>query len=150
MNNFKRDKLIVFALLSALINSNAMGQGNPRQQIFAMRSLSNEAFQKHDYGGIAAHFIDNVTVITASGQVLTGKDSVISILRRRFEVAPDLIYNRIAEQIIIAKSDTLAWEKGRWIAKQPEKIIAHGNYSATWCKRKNVWKIRSELFVALD
>jgi len=142
--------LIVFVLLTAFINSTAMGQNNPRQQISAMRNLSNEAFQKHDYAGIAGHFTNNVTVITASGQVLTGKDSVISILKRRFELAPDLVYNRMAEQIVIAKSDTLAWEQGRWTAQRSEKVIAHGNYSATWCKRKDVWKIRSELFVALD
>jgi ketosteroid isomerase-like protein len=152
MNTLKKIALLLVLVqsLSEIPALHSQHSPDNQQSIIKVRSLSNEAFKEHDLEGIARQLVHDVTIITASGRVLSGKDSVVAVLKKRFEATPDLVYQRLTEQIVISKSDTLAWEKGRWTAERTGKPSAYGNYAATWCNRKGIWFIRSELFVQLD
>jgi ketosteroid isomerase-like protein len=139
-------------LLQSLVTQMLRAQNNAagEETIMKNREHSNDAFRKHDLDGIGKFLAKDVTVITASGQVLVGKDAVLGELKKRFNAAAaDLTYGRYPEHVVIAGSDTLAWERGTWLATLGRHPLGEGNYAATWCRREGKWLIRSELFVAL-
>jgi ketosteroid isomerase-like protein len=136
-------------LVCSQVYAGAQNTEHDEQMIKEARLASNEAIRKHDYEGVARHFTSDVTVITASGKVVTGRDSMITLLKTRFKQARGLYYKRNSDQVTIAASDTIAWENGRWTTHGAQDA-PYGKYSATWCKRQGVWLIRSELFVPLN
>jgi ketosteroid isomerase-like protein len=140
---------MILLLMYSTVFATAQNAGRDEQSIRESRDASNEAIRKYDYDGIAKHFTKNVTVIAASGQTLTGKDPVLKLMKSRFEQTPGLFYRRSPDHVIIAASDTIAWENGRWTTHGIHPA-PRGNYAATWCKRHGVWLIRSELFVGLN
>lgn len=149
MKNPVRLLLIGVLLASTALRLTAQSNSGEEALIRKARQASNEAFRQHNYDGISRCLVQTVTVISASGSVLSGRDSVIRLLKARFEQTPALYYERIPTQIEIATSDTLAWESGRWSSYGLQNNSA-GKYSAVWCRRKGVWLIRSEVFVPLN
>lgn len=148
-----RQIILLTILLQSLATLKLRAQNNTADQeaIMKNRELSNDAFRKHDLEGIGKFLAKDVTVITASGQVLVGKDAVLGELKKRFDgAAVDLSYGRYPERVVIAGRDTLAWEQGTWLYMLGRHPLGEGNYAATWCKRQGKWLIRSELFVRLD
>jgi hypothetical protein len=143
-----RHSLICILLACTALRAEAQSNSSEEAVIRKERQASNEAFRQHNYDGISRHLVQAVTVVSASGQVLSDRDSVIRMLKRRFEQTPAMYYERIPVQVEIAASDTLAWENGRWSSYGLQKNSA-GKYSAVWCRRKGMWLIRSEIFVPL-
>jgi hypothetical protein len=146
MKKMVRYSLIGVLLGCAVLRLPAQNKSREEALIRKARLASNEAFRQHNYDGISRYLVKTVTVVSASGQILSGSDSVIGTLKRRFEQTPALYYERIPMEIEIEANDTLAWEKGQWSSYGlPEN--SRGKYSAGWCRRKGVWLIRSEVFV---
>lgn len=146
----------LFALLLLVICiTPAIAQNDKEKDIElikAARKASNEAIQKHDLEGIAKPMIQDMVCTFGNGNTYVGKDSAISILKQRFSAMPDLVFIRTPVVVRISNNDTLAWEKGTWKGFRTTRKAGSnsgGNYAAMWCKRDGVWKMRTELFVAL-
>ena len=116
--------------------------------IRASRAASNEAIAKQNIEGIAAYWLPDFVQIRGNGSHLVGKDSITSLWKKSFKENPSVSYIRNPAEVIISNTDSLAWESGTWIGIN--SYSKGGKYSAMWRKRKGVWKIQAELFVALE
>lgn len=148
-------KHFILLLISAAFTLNVSSQTNKQNDIAAIKAsrlASNEAFANQNPSDIGKNMLDEFIAVWASGSTSIGKDSVVARSKRWFDKTPGLTYVRTPKEIIISDVDTLAFETGKWIGlktkdKNPKWI--GGKYSAMWCKRNSVWKLRSELFVLL-
>ncbi len=111
------------------------------------RISSNNFIAKHDVGGMSKFWTDDFVQVMGNATYLVGKDAIIASWKSLFLTNPNVSYERIPADIIISKNDSLAWETGKWLAKN--SYSNGGNYSAMWIKRHEIWKIKSELFVSL-
>jgi ketosteroid isomerase-like protein len=115
--------------------------------IKSQRAASNAAIAKHDVEGIAKYWMPDFVQVRGNATFLVGKEAVANSWKDLFKTNPAVAYIRNPSEIIISKNDTLAWEKGKWIAVK--SYSKGGNYSAMWRKINNEWKIQAEIFVSL-
>jgi hypothetical protein len=62
------------------------------------------------------------------------------------------VYVRTPDEIIVSENYPLAWEQGNWVGTMTNEkgfLKKGGTYASGWRKVGGVWKIRSELFVAI-
>lgn len=119
----------------------------PTAIIKSQRAASNAAIAKHDVAGIAKYWMPDFVQVRGNATYLTGKDAVAKSWTDLFKTNSSVSYTRIPSEIIISKNDTLAWEKGKWVAVK--SYSKGGNYSAMWRKVNNEWKLQAEIFVSL-
>ena len=74
----------------------------------------------------------------------------------RAAVAADTLmrYERTPTEVVVSRHWPLAWERGTWAARRAGDArgapLFTGQYAAHWVRRDDRWRIRSELFVALE
>ena len=144
-------KKIVCSFALTLMSMSVSAQGTRKENesiIRVSRAASNEAMAKQNVEGIAAYWLPDFVQIRGSGSYLVGKDTIISLWKKSFKENPTVSYIRNPSEVIISNTDTLAWENGTWIGIN--SYSKGGKYSAMWRKRKGVWKMQAELFVALE
>jgi len=115
--------------------------------IKSQRTASNAAIAKQDIEGIAKYWMPDFIQVRGNATYLVGKDAVMNTWKELFKTNPEVSYTRSPSEIIISKNDSLAWEKGKWIAVK--SYSKGGNYAAMWRKINNEWKIQAEIFVSL-
>lgn len=112
------------------------------------RAAQNQAIARRDLDGVASFWVEDVTVTAGLGTVLRGRDAY----RRAFESDAALVYHRESETVRVSGNWAIAWEEGTWTGAREAggaPLIA-GRYSAQWVRQSDQWRIRSELFVALE
>ena len=137
--------------VTLLVQISSLAQPTKKENeslIRASRAASNEAIAKQNVDGIAAYWLPDFVQIRGNGSHLVGKDSITSLWKKSFKENPKVGYVRNPSEIIISNTDSLAWENGTWIGIN--SYSKGGKYSAMWRKRKGVWKLQAELFVALE
>ena len=142
-------KKYVFILLIVLTSCHS---GEHKQSILQIRKLSNQAIKAHNIEDLAKYLTDDITITTGNGTIIHGKDSLRNYLSTVFRNNKDLYFIRETTVIKINSTEDRAWETGQWKglrSASPGQADIGGRYSAMWVKRKNLWKIKSELFVQL-
>ncbi len=144
-------KKIVYSFVLLLTSVSLLAQTSRKENeamIRASRTYSNQAIGKQDVEGVAAYWLPDFVQVRGNGSHLVGKDTIASLWRKSFVENPKVSYVRNPSEVIISNSDSLAWENGNWIGIN--SYSKGGKYSAMWRKRKGVWKLQAELFVALE
>jgi ketosteroid isomerase-like protein len=120
--------------------------------IRSLRAESNQAIAVHDVNALI-HLLDDEYVIAASsGDILQGRDENAESWTGHFADFPDVVYIRTPLEVTVSEAYPLAIENGTWVGSMTAangKLEKGGRYTAGWRKVAGVWKIRSELFVAL-
>ena len=147
----KNTKHILFAVLCILIFTSDLFSQNDQEQILAIRNASNLALKSYENEEVLSYLTDDVLTTTGSGVLLSGKKALEKYILDGGE--SKIYWIRTPKEIIVNDKIKLAWENGNWKGYDPEKgsnSIVSGNYSAMWTKESGEWKIKSQLFVALD
>ena len=147
----KYTKHLIFAVLSILIFTSESFSQTDKEQIIAIRNSSNIALKSYDNTQVLSYLTNEVLTTTGNGILLSGKKALKNYI---LEGGESKIYCiRTPKEIIVNDKIKLAWENGNWNGYDPEKgsnSIVSGKYSAMWTKESGEWKIKSQLFVALD
>lgn len=143
--------VVAVAVLSAA--SVAVAQGNSdAEQIRNTRAEYNDAIARHDVPGIVSFFDADYQITTSLGQLLQDVEGEAAAWRELIASRKDLLYVRSPESIEVSKDYPLAAEIGTWIgtwSTSEGPVRTGGRYTAMWRHVDGVWKVRSELFVAL-
>lgn len=123
---------------------------NDKEQIRAAREASNEAIRNFDTEGFLSFLTENVLITTGAGSLIQGKEKLRGYLRS--QEAPRMFWVRTPKEIDVNKERGLAWESGTWkgYTEDSDQPVVGGKYSAMWTKQSGEWKIKSQLFVALE
>jgi len=116
-----------------------------QEKIQQARQASNAAIAGRDAAGVAAHYMEDIIVISGEGGKHAGKKNLLKIWKQIFSGTGSLFVRRPSE-IIVSEDGQLAWESGHWNYLDG---APGGRYAAMWCRAGSVWKTRSELFVSL-
>lgn len=139
-----------FLLLLCLSTLTGYGQSD-REIIMKLRKDSNESLRAFDHAQFLSYLTDDVQITTGSGTLLQGKEKLRSYLAEF--VGNKVYFVRTSTEVQVNAAHGLAWETGTWkgyATGQGDKPIAAGKYAAQWTKVNGTWRIRSELFVALE
>lgn len=120
--------------------------------IRSLRAESNRAIAEHDVDGIIS-FLDNEYVIAIStGAIEHSREEQVESWAQHFARYPDVVYVRTPSEITISETYPHAMEIGTWVGSRTTedgKQDKGGQYSAGWRKVDGVWKIHSEIFIAI-
>jgi ketosteroid isomerase-like protein len=147
----KEAKHILFAVVCTLIFTSELFSQTDTAQISKVRNASNAALKSYDNEEVLSYLTDDVVTTTGNGTLLCGKEAL-----KRYILdggKSKMYWIRDTKEIIVNSKRGLAWESGIWNGYDPEKsnkAIINGNYSAMWTKESGIWKIKSQLFVALE
>lgn len=146
----KKTQYILLALLCITIFTSGLYAQTEKEQILAIRNLSNTALKAYDNDKVLSYLTDDALTTTGNGTLLCGKKELEKYIQ---EGRPSKMYwIRNSEEIIVNQKRGLAWETGTWNGYDPDNgadAIVNGRYSAMWTKASGVWKIKSQLFVTL-
>ena len=124
-----------------------------KDQILAVRAISNEAIKNHDAESIVASFDQTYQITTGSGKLFHDSPREEKVLWQEiFDQFPDVVYVRTPSSIEVSSYLPRAAERGNWVGNWTDengKVEAGGSYSASWIKIDGRWKIQSEMFVTL-
>lgn len=113
------------------------------------RLAQNTAIAARDADSVATFWTDDVSVTAGLGFVLRGREAY----KTAFGHDAPMLYSRVPEKIVVSNKWPLAWEEGVWTgtatAPQSDQNLG-GRYAAQWVNENGRWRIRSELFVALN
>lgn len=116
----------------------------------AARLAQNAALQAGDVARAATWWTDSVTITAGLGRVLRGRD----VYARAFSQDGALVYVRTPVTVRVSPHWPLAWEEGTWTGRRRDAAdttpAIGGHYAAQWVKAGGQWRIRSELFVAIE
>jgi hypothetical protein len=93
--------------------------------IRAARAQQNQAIAARDFDRVASFWMDDVQLTAGLAFTLRGREAY----RRAFSLDSGVVYQREPATV---------------------EVNSHWRYSAQWLKQDGRWRIRSELFVALD
>jgi ketosteroid isomerase-like protein len=122
------------------------------EQIRKTRAEYNDAIARHDVPGIVSFFDAEYQITTSLGQLSQDVEGEAIGWRELIESREDLLYVRSPESIEVSRDYPLAAEIGNWVGTWTTSqgpVRTGGRYTAMWRKVDGVWKVRSELFVAL-
>jgi len=122
------------------------------EQVRDARAQSNEAIARHDVPAIISFLDDEYQVTTSLGQLLQDRSDEGASWHELFASRQDLLYVRSTESVEISGDYPLAAETGSWVGSWSTAdgpVRTGGRYAAMWRKVDGMWKVRSELFVAL-
>ena len=116
--------------------------------IRAARAAQNDAIASHDLERVAAFWVDDVQVTAGLGFTLHGRDAY----RQAFLADTGMIYRREPGEVNVSANWPVAWETGAWTGRRGQRgaPLLAGRYAAQWFKQGGRWRIRSEVFVALE
>lgn len=146
-----RPNLFFIAVIGSLASS-APSNAAPIDEAAAIRAAradQNQAIAARDLDRVAALWVDDVQVTAGLGFTLRGREAY----RHAFLSDSTMVYRREPENVQVSSNWSIAWESGVWTARrsnQPGPTLLRGRYSAQWFKQDGRWRIRSELFVALE
>ena len=148
-------KVIRIAVAAAVFSmtSIAVAQSDlAADQIRNSRAEYNDAIARHDVQGIISFLDAEYQITTSLGQLSQDVDGEAADWQALFASREDLLYVRTPESIEISKDYPLAAEVGTrvgtWATSQGP-VRTGGRYTAMWRQVDGIWKVRSELFVAL-
>ena len=107
---------------------------------------SNACILRKDVDGVSKYWMSDFIQIAGDGSSSTGKDLIAADWKYMFAHSTP-VFERIPEEIIIAESGDMAWERGKWDYKNDKY---YGNYAAMWRKVKGKWLTQTELYVSLN
>lgn len=122
------------------------------EAIRSIRTQSNEAIARHDAASVESFLADDYVITISTGAIERSRKEHIDSFASHFAQYPDVVYLRTPTTISISDSYPLAIEHGTWVGSRTTtngKLENGGEYTAAWRKTGDVWKIYSELFVAL-
>ncbi len=141
-------------LLALIAMCPAVGaQTTPAQAIRAVRELSNAAIADRDLGTLRGTWVEDVHVTASSGVVFQDSQEMARAFASSFEDPEFVTYRRIPETVSVSEGGGFGAEYGEWVgtwAKTDGEMNVHGVYLAQWRNLEDVWRIRSEVFVALS
>lgn len=144
---------VAVAVTVLLIASIAFAQSDSdAEKIRSVRAEYNDAIARHDVPALISFFDDEYQITTSLGQLSQDIEGEEVDWRELFESRENLLYVRSPESIEISKNYPLAAEIGTWIgtwSTNQGAVRTGGRYTAMWREVDGVWKVRSELFVAL-
>ena len=142
----------VCLVLSAVPCSGVRAQHQDHSQaveaIRAARLTQNEAIAIRSLDEVVRFWSDDITVRASLGFTVTG----IPAYRAALDSDSSIAYSRQPEEVQVSDRWPLAWEEGTWIGYRRgtgEELIS-GRYAAQWLWIDGWWKIRSEIFVAME
>jgi len=147
-----RASVLCIAVIGSLVSSAAfLNPPAPDDvaEIRAARVEQNQAIASRDFDRVAAFWLDDVQVTAGLGFTLRGREAY----RRAFSMDSSMVYRRDPENVEVNSHWPIAWETGTWSGYQVNRggsPLLRGRYSAQWIKQGDQWRIRAELFVALD
>lgn len=120
------------------------------------REGSNRAIASHDTAGIAAAMATDVTVVTSTGAVITGRVANAAAFAAQFASRPDLVYRRTPDSVRVYAPWGMAGEYGTWRGTwtqtnqgSTEQVEVGGRYFAKWRKDGDPWAIHAEVYLPL-
>ncbi|WP_207427543.1 DUF4440 domain-containing protein [Pedobacter sp. SYSU D00535] len=116
------------------------------QAITYARMASNAAIARKDVDQVARFWMNDFVQIAGDGSYSKGKMKIMGDWRSMFKHGSP-VFERLPDEVLVAESGTMAWEKGVWRYKN-EKY--HGRYSAMWRKIKGEWLTQCEMYVSLN
>jgi len=122
------------------------------EQIRKIRAEYNDAIARHDVAGIISFLDAEYQITTSLGQLSQDIEGEADDWRELIASREDLLYVRSPESIEISKDYPLAAEIGTWVgtwSTSQGPVRTGGRYTAMWRQVDGMWKVRSELFVAL-
>ena len=149
-----RCRTALLGLLLGLVTADpGLAQASEEEQIRAVRSRSNTAIVERDLETLSTTWHPDLQVTTSSGLAVTDGQAMLELFARAFE-EPQLVgWVRTPETITLSQGGTFASESGtwtgRWNLEDGTKVVT-GTYLAQWQKRDQGWRIRAEVFVALN
>jgi ketosteroid isomerase-like protein len=138
---------ILILLISTQFAFAQNNDANDIATIKAARNASNMAIAKHDIDGISKYWLPDFVQTIGRGISSTGKDTIVAGWKALFKENKTVSYTRTPSEITIADNGIMAWETGKWTAKN--SYSKGGNYSAMWRKINGTWMLQAELFVSL-
>jgi ketosteroid isomerase-like protein len=139
-------------VLSAVLCSDVQAQHQDHSQaveaIRAARLTQNVAIANRSFDEVVRFWSDDITVRASRGSTLTG----IPAYRAALDSDSSIAYARHPEEVQVSDGWPLAWEEGTWTGYRRgtgEELIS-GRYAAQWLRTGGRWKIRSEIFVAME
>jgi ketosteroid isomerase-like protein len=142
----------IVALLVSVTAATIVYAQDEAEAIRTSRLQSNQAIARHDVEAIESFLDDDFVISISTGAIERSRDEHISSFTAHFAEYPDVIYIRTPTDITISVNYPLAIEHGTWVGSRTTgkgKFESGGQYTAAWRKNDGVWKIYSEMFVAL-
>jgi len=102
----------------------------------------------HDVAGMARYWRSDYVRISGNGELTVGKDSSVAFWTMTFKRQPTIYYVRTPAEVVISEDGSWAWETGTWTGMNTKS--KGGNYSASWIKQDDIWKIQNEFFITLS
>ena len=140
-------------LLLAFPVAGAVAQpGADADSIKSARAASNRAIAGHDVGAIVAFLDDEYVITDSTGHIEFSRQSQTRIWAEHFAAFPDVVYVRTPSNVAVSEAFPHALERGTWVGSRTTDqgwTDKGGEYSAVWRKVGGVWKVRSEMFVAM-
>jgi ketosteroid isomerase-like protein len=137
------------ALVGALLLAGWTATPAPEEEVIrAARAAQNQAIATGALDSAATFWVSDVAITTSLGETLHGRGAY----KEAFAHDAGFRYVRTTTRVSVSPNWPLAWEEGTW-AGYPDAVSApviKGTYAAMWVKDAGRWRIRSELFVAMD
>jgi ketosteroid isomerase-like protein len=139
-------------VVAFLVSSLAAWASEDTDSIRSLRAESNQAIAVQDVDALIDFLDDEYVLAASSGDILQGREENAASWSGHFADFPDAVYVRTPLEVTISEAYPFAIESGTWVGSMTTangKLEKGGQYTAGWRKVAGVWKIRSELFVAL-
>jgi ketosteroid isomerase-like protein len=143
-----RQMTVLMLLLTAAVA--AAQSPSDESAIRNSRAASNAAIAKHDVGGIAGFWMEDIHITTSTSAHATGRGPNQERMSQQFQRRADTVYVRKPSTIDVFGEWAVASERGEWIGRWTEpdgKVEIGGTYLAQWRKINGRWLIQSELYV---
>lgn len=139
---------IVAPLTALVLTGWTTPPGSEEDRIRTARVAQNQAIAAGALDSAATFWVPDVIITAGLGEALHGREAY----QQAFAHDAGFRYVRTTTTVSVSPNWPLALEQGAW-AGYPKAAIApviQGSYSAMWVKDGGRWRIRSELFVAMD
>jgi ketosteroid isomerase-like protein len=140
--------LLGSALAATLLGGCSRSASPDESTIRAARVAQNQAIAAGALDSAATFWVSDVAVTAGLGAILQGRESY----KQAFAHDAGFRYDRSTATIVVSSNWPLAWEQGTWAGFRNGVVppVIQGSYSAMWIKDGGRWRIRSELFVAME
>ena len=150
MRHVNRFPLLI-PTLTLLLSGPVLFAQSDETRIRAVREASNQALKAYDTTAELSFLTEDVLITTGNGTLLAGKEALRNYIGALGE--SKMYWVRTPDHIEVHEANGLAWETGTWKGYDPERgeaAVVGGRYAAQWTRASGTWKIKSELFVALE
>jgi ketosteroid isomerase-like protein len=139
---------LVAPLVATLLGGCRRSASPDESTIRAARVAQNRAIAAGALDSAATFWVSDVAVTAGLGATLQGRE----IYKQAFAHDADFRYERSTARVVVSSNWPLAWEQGTWAGFRNGVVapVIQGSYSAMWIKDGGRWRIRSELFVAMN